>query len=213
MLLIGTYLSALMMTYLFGYDENSGFSFKAALMYGSIISATDPVAVVSLLNTLGASKRITTMIEGESLLNDGTAMVLFLILLEIVEGINPLTPFDMLVMFVRLSGGGVILGLVGGYIMAWLISRIKYNQVLEINATVSVSYMVFYIAESTALHVSGIIAIVVMGLYMTNIGKTRISSGSAHAVHHVWSYIGFVAETVIFIVSGIIMGQKAWHEN
>ena len=97
--------------------------------------------------------------------------------------------------------------------MAFLISRIKYNQVLEINATVSVSYMVFYVAESTELKVSGIIAIVVMGLYMTNIGKTRISSGSAHAVHHVWSYIGFVAETVIFIVSGIIMGQKAWHEN
>ena len=213
MLLIGTYLSALMMTYLFGYDEQRGFSFKAALMYGSIISATDPVAVVSLLNTLGASKRITTMIEGESLLNDGTAMVLFLILLEIVEGIDPLTPFDMFVMFVRLSGGGVILGLVGGYIMAWLISRIKYNQVLEINATVSVSYMIFYVAESTELKVSGIISIVVMGLYMTNIGKTRISSGSAHAVHHVWSYIGFVAETVIFIVSGIIMGQKAWHEN
>jgi NhaP-type Na+/H+ or K+/H+ antiporter len=97
--------------------------------------------------------------------------------------------------------------------MAFLISRIKYNQVLEINATVSVSYMIFYVAESTELKVSGIISIVVMGLYMTNIGKTRISSGSAHAVHHVWSYIGFVAETVIFIVSGIIMGQKAWHEN
>jgi glycerol dehydrogenase-like iron-containing ADH family enzyme len=48
-----------------------------------------------------------------------------------------------------------------------------------------------------------------MGLYMTNIGKTRISSGSTHAVHHVWSYIGFIAETVIFIVSGIIMGEKA----
>jgi NhaP-type Na+/H+ or K+/H+ antiporter len=81
MLLVGTYLSALMMTYLFGYDDSKGFSWKASLMYGSIISATDPVAVVSLLNTLGASKRITTMIEGESLLNDGTAMVLFLILL------------------------------------------------------------------------------------------------------------------------------------
>ena len=58
--------------------------------------------------------------------------------------------------------------------MAWVISKIKYNQVLEINATVSISYMLFYIAESV-LHVSGIIAIVVMGLYMTNIGKTRIS--------------------------------------
>ena len=84
MLLIGTYLSACMMTYLFEYNNTSPgkeFSWEASLMYGSIISATDPVAVVSLLNTLGASKRITTMIEGESLLNDGTAMVLFLILL------------------------------------------------------------------------------------------------------------------------------------
>jgi len=85
--------------------------------------------------------------------------------------------------------------------------------VLEINCTVSISYLLFYLAESTSLHVSGIIAIVVMGLYMTNIGKTRISSGSTHAVHHVWSYIGFIAETVIFIVSGIIMGQKAMADN
>jgi NhaP-type Na+/H+ or K+/H+ antiporter len=81
MLLIGTVLSAAMMRFMFHYDDSVGFSWDAALMYGSIISATDPVAVVSLLNTLGASKRITTMIEGESLLNDGTAMVLFLILL------------------------------------------------------------------------------------------------------------------------------------
>lgn len=118
-----------------------------------------------------------------------------------------------MISFIRLSGGGVVLGLIGGWVMAWIISRIKYNQVLEINATVSISYLIFYIAESTPVHVSGIIALVVMGLYMTNIGKTRISSGSAHAVHHVWSYIGFIAETVIFIVSGIIMGQKAWHDN
>jgi len=86
MLIIGTYLSAAMMTYLFEYNEAKGFSWNAALMYGSIISATDPVAVVALLNTLGASKRISTMIEGESLLNDGTAMVAFLIMLKIVEG-------------------------------------------------------------------------------------------------------------------------------
>ena len=81
MLLLGTYLSALMMYYLFEYNDSVGFSWNASLMYGSIISATDPVAVVALLNTLGASKRISTMIEGESLLNDGTAMVVFLVLL------------------------------------------------------------------------------------------------------------------------------------
>lgn len=85
MLLIGTYLAASMMYYMFSYNTSNGadkeFTWNSALMYGSIISATDPVAVVALLNTLGASKRISTMIEGESLLNDGTAMVLFLVLL------------------------------------------------------------------------------------------------------------------------------------
>ena len=81
MLILGTYLSAIMMTYIFEYNDSKGFSWDASLMYGSIISATDPVAVVALLNTLGASKRISTMIEGESLLNDGTAMVVFLVLL------------------------------------------------------------------------------------------------------------------------------------
>jgi NhaP-type Na+/H+ or K+/H+ antiporter len=83
MLLVGTFLSACMMTYLFSYT--TPFTWETSLMFGSIISATDPVAVVALLNTLGASKRISTMIEGESLLNDGTAMVVFLILFDIVE--------------------------------------------------------------------------------------------------------------------------------
>jgi len=84
MLIGSTFLSALMMTYVFGYTGD--FTWKASLMYGSIISATDPVAVVALLKELGASKRLATMIEGESLLNDGTAMVIFLVLLKMVEG-------------------------------------------------------------------------------------------------------------------------------
>ena len=71
------------------------------------------------------------------------------------------------------------------------------------------SYLIFFLAESTPLHVSGILAVVFMGLYMTKVGKTGISAESEHAVHHVWGYIGFVAETVIFILSGIIMGERA----
>jgi NhaP-type Na+/H+ or K+/H+ antiporter len=67
----------------------------------------------------------------------------------------------------------------------------------------------FFLAESTGLHVSGILALVALGLFMTKSGKTRISAESEHAVHHVWGYIGFVAETLIFILSGIIMGERA----
>ena len=78
---------------------------------------------------------------------------------------------------------------------------------LEVNTTVVSAYITFYIAEVT-LGVSGILAIVALGLYMTNTGKMRISTESEHAVHHVWSYIGFVAESAIFILSGLIMGRR-----
>jgi NhaP-type Na+/H+ or K+/H+ antiporter len=86
MLIGSTYLTALMMSYILGYNEENGFPWNAALLFGAIVSATDPVAVVALLKELGASKRLGTMIEGESLLNDGTAMVVFLVIMDLVEG-------------------------------------------------------------------------------------------------------------------------------
>lgn len=104
-----------------------------------------------------------------------------------------------------MSFGGILLGLAGGVVTSFILSKIHNNGTLEVNTTIFCSYLLFYLAESV-LHVSGILAIVGLGLYMTNIGKTKISAESEHAVHHVWGYIGFIAETVIFIVSGIIMG-------
>ena len=181
-------------------------------MYGSIISATDPVAVVALLKELGASKRLSTIIEGESLLNDGTAMVIFLVLIDMVEGYH-LTAGEVIVMFIRLSFGGIIFGLIGGYILRVILSRIYNDATLEMNATVFMCYILFYLSENTKLHVSGILAIVALGLYMTTSGKTRISHHSMHTVHGIWGYIGFVSETVIFIVSGVIMGERAVSPN
>lgn len=205
MLLLETFLSALMMRYILGYAGE--FTWSAALMFGAIISATDPVAVVALLKELGASRRLSTVIEGESLLNDGTAMVLFLVLLDIVQGKE--TSFgDIVVRFCRLAFGGVALGLLGGVLVAAVLKRLYNNFVLEVNTTIFSGYLLFFLAESTTLHVSGILAIVAFGLYMTRSGKTRISAESESSVHHVWGYIGFLAETVIFILSGLIMGQR-----
>jgi NhaP-type Na+/H+ or K+/H+ antiporter len=203
MLIVAIYLSALMMKYVLGYDGD--FTWEACLLYGSIISATDPVAVVALLKELGASRRLATLIEGESLLNDGTAMVVFLVILDVAEG-NNVTAGDVITKFVRLSVGGPLLGIVAAIILSAILRRTHNNGVLEVNATIFMSYILFFVAESTSVHVSGILAIVALGLYMTNTGKTRISTESEHSVHNVWSYIGFVAETVIFMIAGIIMG-------
>jgi len=206
MVVASTFLTGLTTAHILGY-KGDDFPFSASLLLGSICSATDPVAVVALLKELGASKRLATMIEGESLLNDGTAMVVFLILLKIVEG-EEMSFGSMVVMFVRLSFGGPLLGLLAGFIMSMILKRIHNNFVLEVNTTIVGSYLVFFIAESTPLHISGILAIVALGLYMTRSGKTRISAESEHSVHHVWGYIGYMAETVIFILAGVILGKR-----
>ena len=86
------------------------------------------------------------------------------------------------------------------------------NHVLEVNLTVFVAYLTFYTAESVC-GVSGILAILSLGLYMTKTGKTKISSASEEAIHHIWQYIGFVAETMIFILTGIIVAIKIFRED
>ena len=98
--------------------------------------------------------------------------------------------------------------MVAGIIVTYWLSRIHNNYVIEVNVTVFGAYLLFYLTEGTSLHMSGILALVALGLYMTRTGKTRISVASEHAVHHVWGYIGFVAETVVFILSGVIMGIR-----
>lgn len=220
MLVGSTVLSAVMMKYVLNYNdtfydghiEKEKFPFVAALLYGAIISATDPVAVVALLKELGAPKQLSTLIEGESLLNDGTAMVAFYILLNIVEGESP-SFMGMLVKFCRLSGGGPLLGIITGIITTFFIHLIHNNFVLEINLTIVSCYIMFYIAEFTDLAVSGILALVALGLYMSYTGKTYISTSSSHALHHVWGYIGFCAETIIFILSGVIIGSRIFLEQ
>ena len=84
LLIACTRLTALVMKYILRYDGE--FTFTACLLFGAIASATDPVAVVALMKELGASRRLATLIEGESLLNDGTAMVVFLVVLDFVKG-------------------------------------------------------------------------------------------------------------------------------
>lgn len=144
--------------------------------------------------------------------NDGTAMVIFLVLLDIVEG-KPTTPAQIIGKFCRLSFGGPALGLSCGVFVQLILSKLHNDFVLEINTTFVAAYIIFFIAEGTQVQVSGILALVFLGLFMNKQGKTRISVESEHAMHHVWGYIGFMAETIIFILSGVIMGIRVAQGN
>ena len=208
MLVFSTFATALIMYYVLGFQsDTNNMSWIGCVLFGAIISATDPVAVVALLKELGVTKRISTMIEGESLLNDGTALVLFLVLIELAEG-EDMSAGDMIAKFCKMSLLGPLLGLIFGVIMAFALSRIHNQPILEANLTVCMPYILFYIAEHHYVHVSGILALVSMGLYMTNRGRTRISTESEESIHAIWSYIGFVAETLIFLLTGIVLGGE-----
>lgn len=112
------------MYYILGFNsETNNMSFMGCLLFGAINSATDPVAVVSLLKELGVSKRLSTLIEGESLLNDGTALVLFIALQYIEEG-KDMSAMQMIGLFGQMSIGGPLLGLAFGMLMSFLLSHI-----------------------------------------------------------------------------------------
>jgi NhaP-type Na+/H+ or K+/H+ antiporter len=178
---------------------------SACVLFGAVISATDPVAVVGLLKQLGAPKSIGTLIEGESLLNDGTAVVIFFVALDFVKG-ETLTIGEIIAKFCRLSFGGPALGIAFGMVLEFWLAFIHNKPKLETNLTFCFAYITFYVAELPSVHVSGILAIVFLGLYMTRSGKNFISAESEHAVHNFWGQVGFIAETLIFVLSGLMMG-------
>lgn len=144
-----------------------------AFTLGCVLSATDPVAVVALLKELGASVRFNTLVEGESLLNDGTAMVFFMLFMDLAKG-NTSSVVGVLGNFVRVSIGGPLFGVLFGVLMSYWLKRIIRDSLLAINVTFVGAFLCFYIAEFTWVKVSGILAIVTLGLYMSAVGKRKI---------------------------------------
>ncbi len=198
-------LTAVTILYILGYEGI--FDWSSAMMLGSVLAATDPVAVVALLKEVGASRRLATMIEGESLLNDGTAMVLFAGMLGLaVEG--SINIGELIGLFVRLAIGGPLVGILCGMVVSFLLLRVYHDEVLEFSLTFMTAYFTFFIAEETEVKVSGILAICGLGLYMSAWGKHSITSQSEESVHHVWGYVAYASETMIFCMSGVIIGHK-----
>ena len=129
--------------YIFPYS----WSWEQAISFGAIVSATDPVAVVSLLRDLGASKRLATLIEGESLLNDGSAFVIFTIAMAFVKGEDP-TGAQVVAQFCQLTFGGVLLGILFGIAAVWWLRFVFNDERLEIVITLISCYLCFHVCEN-----------------------------------------------------------------
>lgn len=205
-LIITTSLTAFLMLAI--TPESWGWTLSYALLFGALINATDPVAVVALLRELGISKKLVTLIEGESLLNDGTAIVLFTVFLAMsLSGNETFALSEMSFHFLKVVLGGVLIGWLLAQIISRWIGTVFNDPLVEITLMMALAYLAMVIAEHF-FHVSGIMALVVAGLYMSSIGRTRISPEVMHFLHDFWEMMAYIANSLIFFLVGLVIALQ-----
>lgn len=186
-----------------GYEK---WTWASALMFGALISATDPVAVVALLHELKTSKRFSTLVDAESLLNDGTGIVCFMLFYGItVWGRNDeLTP---ILEFCQVVAGGAILGFIAARLVIWFITRVNSEEMIQNSVIILSAYLVFILAQ-LYLGISGVIALVAFGLTIAYVGKPRLKPQANIFMGSFWELLTYIANTLIFIIVGIVIAEK-----
>jgi len=177
----------------------AGISLPVALTFGALIAATDPVAVVSIFRMLGVPKRLAVLIEGESLLNDGTALVLFNLMLVVVAT-GKFSLAQSALDFLRISVGGIVVGLVLGWAVSRLIANVD-DYLIETTLTTVLAFGSYLIAEQ--LHFSGVLAVVAAGLINGNLGPQGMSPTTRIVLFNFWEYVAFLANSLVFLVIGL----------
>ena len=182
-----------------------GVELVVALLFGALIAATDPVAVVSLFKELGAPVRLMTLVEGESLFNDATAIVLFHILLGIVATASGFGVADVgpaVVEFFRVFFGGIAVGAVVGFGISELMRRIDSGHMAILVMSLVMAYVSFVTAEHL-LHVSGVMAAVSAALAMGAYGVTRIPPSAMKLTYETWEVIALICNSLLFLMVGL----------
>jgi CPA1 family monovalent cation:H+ antiporter len=177
-----------------------GLPVLVALLFGSIISATDPISVLAIFRDLKVDKRLSLIMEGESLLNDGTAVVLFGIVFGAVVAEKLNVPWGVAQYFVAVAGGA-ILGSALGYLASHITGTVDDPQI-EITLSTILAYGSYLVAFH--LHLSGVIATASAGLVLGNFGsKSGMSARTRTAMESFWEYVSFVMNSLVFLLIGL----------
>ncbi|MEE8264413.1 MAG: sodium:proton antiporter [Gammaproteobacteria bacterium] len=186
----------------YGIAHPSGFPWIAALITGALLSATDPVSVLALLKTTKAPERLNILLEGESLFNDATAIVLFSILIALVLSPGEATSWQGAVgEFLLVCFGGLACGALIGALAYALMAAFR-QPVIKGLITVLLAYFAYLIAE-VLLQVSGVMAVLAAGLTLGEMKRRRGESGEWRFVEDLWEFAGYIANALIFLLAGV----------
>eukprot|EP00656_Telonema_subtile_P015342 TRINITY_DN18018_c0_g1_i1.p1 TRINITY_DN18018_c0_g1~~TRINITY_DN18018_c0_g1_i1.p1 ORF type:complete len:856 (+),score=202.22 TRINITY_DN18018_c0_g1_i1:1-2568(+) len=196
---------SMMATALLGYYVYpDNWSWNSSLIYGAMTAATDPVAVAAVLKELGAPVTLATVIEGESLLNDGTSFVFFSVFLK--RAGESQSAGDIAKTLFQMSFGGAAFGAVMGLGTAIML-KMNYhrnNLFFECMITLTMPFITFWTAENP-LGTSGVLATVVMALIANKEGRFFVRH--QHSVHQFWEHLAFISNTIVFMISGALVGE------
>jgi Na+:H+ antiporter len=178
-----------------------GFTWKHALVFGALIAATDPVAVLALFGRLGAPHRLSLLIEGESLLNDGTGIVFFTLSLSIFAGGSDVTAWRLTLEFLMVVGIGAAIGIAVGLVVATIMRTVD-DPMIEVSLTTIAAYGSFVLAEH--LGYSGVIATLAAGIVCGSYAaRTSMSPSTRVAAETFWEYVAFALNSIVFLLIGI----------
>src|SRR5690606_35909272 len=188
----------------FSISAVSGYGLVVCLMLGAIVATTDPAAVVGIFREVGAPKRLTTLVEGESLFNDAASIALYSVLLTVLYGGGVLSVGQVFYSFLLSFVGGGIVGFLMGRMAIGVFIWLRGWPTAEITLTVALAYLTFYISEHY-LGVSGVVATVIAGLVVGSTGRTRMSPATFEQLSSSWSQFGFWANSLIFVFAAMLI--------
>ena len=176
-------------------------NFAYCLLFGALISPTDPIAVMGILKSAGAPKSLEIKITGESLFNDGIGVVVFIVLLGLVTGGQEMPAGGIVLLFAEEALGGILVGLMLGGIAYWMLSQVD-NYSVEVLITLAVVMGGYSFA--VAVHTSGPIAMVVAGLVVGNHGRRlAMSERTREHLDLFWELVDEILNTVLFVLIGL----------
>lgn len=181
-----------------------GIPLAFAMLFGALISPTDPVSVVALFRELGAPKKLTTIVEGESLFNDGTGIVLFAVILVLIERGTPSFQDAFLFgsfEFLKEVAGGLAIGGAFGYLAYHVLKPIE-DHLIEVMITVILAFGAFLTADT--IGVSGVIAVVISGVIVGNYAASVSMSPTGRLnLRSFWEFAAFVINSALFVLIGL----------
>lgn len=192
--------------------------FIIALLFGAIISSTDPVAVLALFKEYGAPRRLTMIFEGESLFNDGTAVALFMVILAVaINGFDGATTiFDGVTMFIGMVVFGILLGLAMAVIFSRAVRFTRSNEFATVTLLIISAHFVFILSElinefgifGIHIHVSSIIATTITSLFLGNYARHTLSPKTDQYLSKFIEHIAFIANSLVFILAGLLFASS-----